>query len=158
VFKLLLKTNEDVAPMILRVLLAVVIFPHGAQKVLGIWGGQGLSATYDMFRHLGIGGFWATLDILAEFAGPLALAVGLLVRPAALGIAVMISVAALAVHVANGFFMNWTGTQQGEGFEYHILVLAISLALILQGAGKWSLDSWISAKTSARQPSSDQKS
>jgi putative oxidoreductase len=85
----------------------------------------------------------AFLVIVAEFAGPLALVAGLLTRVAAFGIGTVMVVAALMGHLPNGFFMNWAGTQKGEGFEYHILATAIALALLLQGGGKWALDSWL---------------
>ena len=142
-FRQLLRTNQDVAPLIMRLCLAVVIFPHGAQKVLGIWGGHGLTAAFDAFSKMGFPAPLAALDFAAEFLGPIALAFGFLTRVAGLGIAVVMTVAALAVHVQNGFFMNWTGAQHGEGFEYHILVLGLALGLVLQGGGKASLDGWI---------------
>jgi len=85
----------------------------------------------------------AFLAVMAEFLGPLGLAVGLLTRVAALGIAVVMLVAILTVHRQHGFFMNWRGTQAGEGVEYHVLALGLALALIVNGAGAWSIDALI---------------
>src|SRR5437016_12322371 len=85
----------------------------------------------------------AFLAVIAEFLGPLGLAVGLLTRVAALGIAVVMLGAILTVHRQHGFFMNWYGNQQGEGFEYHVLAIGLAVALVLNGAGAWSLDAAI---------------
>jgi putative oxidoreductase len=137
----LLQTDSGVVGLILRITLAVVMFPHGAQKVPGWFGGQGFSATMKFFTGSGIPAVFALLAIAAEFLGPLGLVVGLLTRVAAFGIACVMLVAVLAVHWPNGFFMNWYGNQKGEGFEYHLLVLGIAIALITVGAGAWSLDS-----------------
>jgi putative oxidoreductase len=137
-------TQPEFALLYLRLTLAAVIFPHGAQKVLGWFGGHGFSATMQLFTEkLHIPPFFAFLAIGAEFAGPIALALGFLTRLAAFGIGTTIAVAAVMVHSAHGFFMNWTGQQQGEGFEYHILVLAIALALMFKGGGRWALDAFI---------------
>ena len=81
----------------------------------------------------------ALLAIAAEFLGPLGLAVGLLTRVAALGIAVVMLVAFMG-HERHGLFMNWFGAQQGEGVEYHLLALGLAIALIVGGAGAWSID------------------
>ena len=139
-FAWLLKTDESVAGLILRLTLAVVIFPHGAQKVLGWFGGQGFTPTLQFFSSAGIPPVLALLAIAAEFLGPLGLAVGLLTRLAACGIAGVMLVAIATVHWPHGFFMNWSGTQQGEGFEYHLLALGIAIALIIMGGGAWSVD------------------
>jgi len=85
----------------------------------------------------------AFLAIMAESLGSVALLAGFFTRIGALGIGVNMVVCALGNHVKNGFFMNWMGTQKGEGFEYHLLVVAISAALIISGGGKWSLDGLI---------------
>jgi len=130
-------------PLVLRLALAAVIFPHGAQKVLGWFGGPGLKGTLDFFRKSGIPGPLAMLAIAAEFLGPLGLATGLLTRVAALGIASVMIVAIFRVHRQHGFFMNWYGNQGGQGFEYHLLALGLAVALIVGGAGAWSLDALI---------------
>ena len=139
----LVATSGDVVPLVLRLTLAGVMFAHGAQKALGWFGGYGLSGTLDSLRKSGVSLPVAVLAIAAEFLGPLGLAVGLLTRVAALGIAAVMLGAILTVHGRHGFFMNWYGSQQGEGFEYHVLAIGLAVALILGGAGVWSLDAMI---------------
>jgi putative oxidoreductase len=136
----LVGTHGDVVPLVLRLTLAVVMFPHGAQKALGWFGGYGLRGTLDFLRKSGVASPVAVLAIMAEFLGPLGLAVGLLTRVAALGIAAVMLGSILTVHRQHGFFMNWYGNQQGEGFEYHILAIGLAVALVLSGSGVWSLD------------------
>ena len=138
----LVATNGGVVPLILRLTLAVVMFPHGAQKTLGWFGGYGFRATMAYFTRSGFPPALAFLAVIAEFLGPLGLALGLLTRVAALGIAVVMLVAIL-VHKQHGFFMNWLGTQEGEGIEYHLLALGVALALIVVGGGAWSIDALI---------------
>jgi len=129
-------------------LLGIVFFPHGAQKVFGWFGGQGFGGTMESFTtKMGIPAFLAFLAILAESGGALALISGLLTRVAAFGIACNMVVAIFTVHLPNGFFMNWFGKQKGEGFEYHILVIAIAIALMIKGGGRWSIDGLIAKKT-----------
>lgn len=138
------RTNDSYAPLFLRLFVAAVMFPHGAQKMLGWFGGPGYDGSLNMFvQHMHIAEPLAFLDIITEFFAPIALLLGLLTRVSALGIGIIMAVAALMVHLPNGFFMNWTGQQRGEGFEYHLLMFAIALALIIQGGGKWALDALI---------------
>ncbi len=148
-FGKLVKTENDAAALVLRLGLGVVMFPHGAQKVLGWFGGYGLTGTWGfMTGQMHIPAVFAALAITAEFAGSLGLIVGLLGRVAAFGIAVEMAVAAfLGGHVANGFFMNWSGHQAGEGFEYHILVVVIALAVMIKGSGALSLDRLLGARS-----------
>jgi putative oxidoreductase len=108
--------------------------------VLGWFGGYGFRGTMKSMTGSGIPAVFALLAVTAEFLGPLGLAVGLLTRVAALGIACVMLVAIFTVHRPHGFFMNWYGNQKGEGFEYHLLVLGIAITLIIGGAGTWSLD------------------
>ena len=136
----LLQTDSSVVGLILRITLAVVIFPHGAQKVLGWFGGHGFKGTMKFFTDSGIPAVLALLAIVAEFLGPLGLAFGLLTRIAAFGIACVMVVAIVTVHWPHGFFINWYGNQKGEGFEYHLLAPGIAITLIIVGAGAWSLD------------------
>lgn len=137
----LLATEAGWSHLVLRLTLAAVIFPHGAQKVLGWFGGYGFSGTMGSFTHaLGIPYPLALLAMAAEFLGPLALAAGLFTRVAAFGIAVNMAVAVVLVHWPNGFFMNWSGAQAGEGFEFHLLVIGLALALVIWGAGRASVD------------------
>ncbi|QXE92949.1 DoxX family protein [Geomonas subterranea] len=143
----LLATEETASLMVLRLFLALVMFPHGAQKVLGWFGGPGFHGTMEMFtKMMGIPYLFGLMAVLTEFVGPLLLAAGLCTRLAALVMGIEIAVAALLVHLHNGFFMNWTGRQAGEGFEYHLLVVGMSLALLIGGGGRWSLDRLISRR------------
>jgi putative oxidoreductase len=133
-------TSNDVALTILRLGLGVVFLAHGAQKLLGCFGGYGFHGTMGFFEHMGMPAPVAFLVICTEFFGGLGLIVGLLTRIAALGIGVEMIGAIFMVHLKNGFFMNWYGTQKGEGFEYHLLAIAMAAALLLRGAGAFSLD------------------
>lgn len=139
-FNTLLVTDNNPVALLMRLLLAFVIFPHGAQKVLGWFGGYGWKGTMGFFKSMGIPTVFGALAILAEFLGPIGLALGLFTRVAAFGILCNMIVAAITVHRSHGFFMNWSGTQKGEGYEYHILAGGIAVALIVLGGGMWSLD------------------
>jgi putative oxidoreductase len=148
--KLLFDTDESWAGLILRLTLGLVIFPHGAQKLLGWYGGFGFSGTMDFFTgtmHLP----WliAFLVIIGESFGSIALLAGLLTRFTTVSLAVIMLGAITMVHMPNGFFMNWSGKQTGEGYEYHLLVIGISLALLITGAGKWSVDKVIAERVRA---------
>ena len=136
----LLQTDSNAVGLILRISLAVVMFPHGAQKMLGWLGGHGFRGTMKFFTGSGIPAVFALLAIAVEFFGPIGLAIGLLTRVAAFGIACVMLVAILTVHWRHGFFMNWYGSQKGEGIEYHLLMLGIAITLIIVGGGAWSLD------------------
>ena len=141
----LFKTDNSISTLLLRLTLGVVFFPHGAQKVLGWFGGYGFTGTMGFFTgQMHVPAFFAFLAILAEFAGSIGLILGLFTRVAAFGIAANMVVAIAMVHAQFGFFMNWYGAQKGEGFEYHLLVIGIAAALILRGGGKWSADGAIS--------------
>lgn len=137
----LVRTENNFGTLLLRLALGIVMFPHGAQKVLGWFGGHGFVGTMDTFTGtMGLPYAVALLVILAEFLGSLGLIFGVLTRLAALGIACVMTGAIAMVHLPNGFFMNWYGNKSGEGFEYHILALGIALALIVQGGGALSVD------------------
>ncbi len=138
--KRLMSTSNDVSPTILRVVLGVVFFAHGAQKMLGWFGGYGFHGTMGFFTHMGMPAAVAFLVICTEFFGGLGLIVGLLTRIAALGIGGEMIGVIFMVHLKNGFFMNWAGTQKGEGIEYHLLVIAIAAVLLLRGGGAFSVD------------------
>ena len=134
-------TDDSITTSILRLALGVVFFAHGAQKMLGWFGGYGFTGTMGFFTGMAhIPAPLAFLAIAAEFFGGIGLILGFLTRIAAFGIGVNMLVAILTVHRAFGFFMNWTGTQKGEGFEFHILVLAIVAFLMIRGAGAFSID------------------
>jgi len=143
-FKRLVSTEHDLSLTVLRAVLGVVFFAHGAQKMLGWFGGYGFDATMGAFTtQMGIPAVFAFLAIAAEFFGGLGLLFGLLTRIAAFGIASVMVVAVSMVHTQFGFFMNWAGTQKGEGYEYHLLALAISVVLMIRGAGAFSIDRFL---------------
>lgn len=144
-FRKLTATENNFAITVLRLVLGVVFFAHGAQKMLGWFGGYGFSGTMHFFETgMHIPAFFAFLAICAEFFGGLGLIVGLLTRVAAFGIFVNMLVAIAMVHGGNGFFMNWSGTKKGEGYEYHLLVLAMTFFLMAKGAGAVSADRQLS--------------
>lgn len=151
--KKLFETESDIATFILRLMLGIVFFPHGMQKLLGWFGGPGFSGTMGMFTtQMGIPALFAFLAIMAEGLGCLGLLTGLLTRVAAFGITVNMIVAVYMIHWHNGFFMNWFGAMTGggkpagEGFEYHLLVIAIGIALMIRGGGRWSIDGVITER------------
>jgi len=140
-FKRLMQTEDDAGMLIVRLALGLVMFPHGAQKLLGWFGGSGFEGTLKfMSSNLGLPAAVVVLLIVAEFFGSLALIVGLLGRVAAFGILCVMVGAIVMVHLPNGFFMNWYGSQQGEGIEYHILAIGMALAVMVRGSGSLSVD------------------
>jgi len=146
-FKKLIATDKDIATLVLRVLLGVVFFPHGMQKLFGWFGGPGFSGMMGMFTDkMGIPAVFAFLAIMAEGLGSLGLITGFLTRVAAFGIGVNMVVAVYLLHWQNGFFMNWFGNQKGEGFEFHLLAIAMAVALIIKGGGALSVDRVLSEK------------
>lgn len=136
----LIRTPYDRAAFVARIALGIVMVPHGAQKALGWFGGEGFWATIEAMSEQGIPPPVSVLIMTGELAGGLALVVGFLGRVAAAGIATIMLGAIFLVHGANGFFMNWTGTQPGEGFEYHLLALALALVVVIRGSGAVSID------------------
>jgi putative oxidoreductase len=141
----LFSTNGGVSSLILRLTLGVVMFAHGSQKVLGWFGGHTFFETLNMFtQKMHMPAPLAVLVMAAEFLGGLGLIVGLLTRIAAFGIACDMIGAIALVHWRFGLFMIWFGNQKGEGFEYHLLVIAICIALMIRGGGSLSLDSALS--------------
>lgn len=145
----LLRTSDDATDLILRLALAAVFFPHGAQKALGWFGGYGFHATMGFFTgEMGVPAVFALLAIAAEFLGSLGLFVGLLTRVAAFGIFCNMAVALAMIHSKVGFFMNWAGQMPAgkEGFEFHILALALAFAVMARGAGPLSFDRVLAGK------------
>jgi len=139
--KYLLNTDDRAVPLVLRLTLGCVIFAHGAQKVLGWYGGPGAVKTLQIFST--VPGFSPPLTLLVmatEFLGSIALLLGFFTRLSALAIAVNIGICAYMNHLKNGFFMNWFGQQKGEGFEFHILVIGLAFALMITGGGIFSFD------------------
>ena len=139
------QTEAQPAATILRVALGAIMLPHGGQHLLGWFGGYGFAGTHQwMTETLGFPEMLAAMAIVTEFIAPVALIIGLGGRLAALGVAGIMAGAALT-HLPNGFFMNWFGSLPAgsEGFEYHLLVFAMSMAVMVQGSGAWSLDRWL---------------
>jgi len=140
-FRKLISTSDDYAVTIARLVLGVVFFAHGAQKMLGWFGGYGFHGTMGFFTQMmHIPAPLAFLAICAEFFGGLGLIVGLLGRVAACGIMMNMLVAIFTVHIHYGFFANWYGQQKGEGIEYHLLAIALALVVMIKGSGALSID------------------
>jgi putative oxidoreductase len=135
-------TMDSLALLLIRLPLGVIFFAHGSQKLLGLFGGPGLTGTLRHFEvHLGIPPLLTLLAIIAEFGGGLGVLCGLFTRLSACGIAVTMAVAMYKVHWVNGFFLSTTG--KGNGIEYTLALLGMALALVVTGGGSWSLDRYI---------------
>jgi putative oxidoreductase len=144
----LLSTSPDAAPLVARVSLGLIMFPHGAQHALGWFGGYGFAGTLEwMTGTLGFPAPLAALAIATELVAPFALVLGLGGRLAALGIAGLM-LGATSTHLANGFFMNWFGTLPAgsEGFEYHLIALALATVVVLSGSGALSIDAYLARR------------
>lgn len=133
-------TRDDAGLFIARVMLALVFIPHGSQKLFGLFGGKGFTATMDYFTGSGMPWVVAFLVVMGESLGMFALLAGLFGRFMAFGIGLIMVGAIFTVHLQNGFFMNWFGNQAGEGYEYHLLAIGLSLLVIINGSGKFSID------------------
>jgi len=134
------RTDSSSAQLFIRIALAVVIFAHGAQKVFGWFGGPGMNETFRIFAQAGLTTLPVILLMATETVGPLCLFFGFLTRIAALAIGTAITACMFMNHLQNGFFMNWFGRQAGEGYEYHILIIGMCLALFFRGGGLFSID------------------
>jgi putative oxidoreductase len=144
-----MKTNKtlDISLLIARIILGLVIAAHGAQKLFGWFGGFGFDGTMGFFTGvIGLPYLLAALIILAESFGMIALVFGFLSRTISAALIVIMLGAIVTTHAQFGFFMNWFGAQPGEGFEFHLLVIALASTIALNGAGAWSLDSYIYAR------------
>lgn len=130
-------TAADWGLMALRLALGIVFMAHGSQKLFGAFGGHGLAATVAAMGPIGY------LVSIGEFFGGLGVLVGFLTRFSAASIAVIMLGAIATVHLKNGLFMNWSGKQAGEGFEYHLLVIAICALLVLVGPGRLAVSRFL---------------
>lgn len=149
----LLGTDRNNALLLQRIVLGVVMFPHGAQKLLGWYGGFGFGGTMGFFTEsMGLPSPIAFLVIIAESLGALALIAGLATRISAFGIVAVMIGAVLTSHLDHGFFMNWFGAQKGEGYEYHLLAIALGIPLMLRGGGAFAVDTMLLAKLRATGP------
>jgi len=143
--KQLLKTNPIIGFSIARWTLGLVIFPHGAQKLLGLFGGYGYSATMEsLTTQMGLPSIVAFSVIMIEFFGSISLVLGFFSRFWALSLAGMFTGIIITTQLEHGFFMNWFGNQAGEGYEFSLLVIGLALSIVVNGSGKWSIDSLIS--------------
>jgi putative oxidoreductase len=145
--KTFFQTDASINNLIIRVMLGIVILPHGAQKLLGWFGGYGLEGTLGFFTNqMGVPMIVALLVILGESLGALGLIAGFFTRFCAAGILFIMTGAIVMSHAANGFFMNWSGKQGGEGFEYHLLAIALCIPLLISGGGLFSADGFITKR------------
>jgi len=151
----LISTEPSVSPLILRITFAIVLWPHGAQLLLGYFGGPGYTNSMAMFGMFGLPAVVSFLVIFLQFFGSLLILAGFFTRLTAAASIILFIGMIVKAHLPFGFFMDWTGTSQGEGFEYHLLVIGILLTLVVKGAGSFSIDHLISrnlAGSSYRQP------
>jgi putative oxidoreductase len=139
-FKKLLRTRNDGVLTLIRVVAGGVMLPHGMQKMFGWFGGAGFMGTIHGFGQRGFPAPLVVLVIVAEFFGSIGLIIGFLSRIAALSIAVDMTVAAITVTSKFGMFINWAGKQKGEGMEYQLLMIAMTLAIVIAGGGALSVD------------------
>lgn len=138
----ILRVSSQQADLILRVALGTVFVAHGSQKLFGWFGGNGWNATIGFFNQvLNIPAPLAGLVILIEFFGGIAIILGLLTRPVALGLAATMLGAAFKVHLVNGFFLG-----QNNGVEYVFVLLLLSIYFVVKGSGVISLDGLIAKK------------
>ncbi|GAB4486116.1 MAG: DoxX family protein [Thermodesulfovibrionales bacterium] len=138
--KAFFRTTGSFSYLFARVALGVVMLPHGSQKVLGLFGGQGYEKTLEAFTRMGFLPILVIALMVSEFLGSIFLIAGFMTRLWALAIGISMATCAYLNHFKNGFFMNWFGAQQGEGFEFHILVVGLALCLVVGGGGAFSLD------------------
>jgi putative oxidoreductase len=147
--KQLFKTHNDWTGLVTRLSIGLILFPHGAQKMLGLFGGQGFSGTVQGFTE-GMHLPWiiAFLVIIIEFFGSISLILGFAGRFWAFCVVVLMLGIVFTVHIHNGFFMNWHGDKKGEGFEYHLLMIGLALATMINGSGKFAIDGAINRNNS----------
>jgi putative oxidoreductase len=138
----LLQTDTDYVCTFLRIVAGIIIFPYGMQKLLGWFDGVGIKGTLEQMTVRKIPKFIAWLIIIGQSLGSIALIFGFLGRIAAGGLFIIFT-GALIVHLPDGWSMNWFGTKDGEGIEYHVLLLSLLLIIIVNGSGAMSIDSWL---------------
>ena len=147
-------THADWVVGIARILLGIIFFGHGAQKMLGWFGGPGLASSMRVFtEHLHLPSTLAFLVIAGELFSGIGLMVGLFSRIAALVIVLTMVGAIATVHFRFGLFLNWFGNQKGHGIEYHLLAIALALVVVVKGAGAFSVDRLVSEHTSGLEQS-----
>ena len=143
----IITTDSVIGFSIARLTLGLVLFPHGAQKLLGLFGGYGYSSTMDFFTtQMGLPGIIAFSIIMIESIGSISLVLGFFSRVWALSLIGMFIGIIITTQLEHGFFMNWFGNQAGEGYEYSLLIIGLSLTVLVHGSGKLSIDKLISKK------------
>jgi len=141
VFQKLVVTDGRLPGTIARLVLGIVMFPHGAQKMFGWFGGYGLVGTYEFLTtKVGLPGVMAAGAIIVELVAAVLLIFGALSRLAAVGIGAVMIGAMVTTHLRHGLFMNWDGSRSGEGFEYHLLAIGLALVVLVAGGGAASID------------------
>lgn len=137
-------TTNDWTGLVTRLSIGLILFPHGAQQMLGIFGGYGFTGTMGFLTGtLHLPWLIAFMVITIEFFGSISLVTGFASRLWSIAIIVIFIGTIFTAHIGNGFFMNWYGTQKGEGFEYALLVIGLSIATLINGSGKYSIDNII---------------
>ncbi len=145
--ELIFKSNNDWTGFAIRLTLGIVIFPHGAQKLLGLFGGFGFNATIDFFTtQMGLPWIVAFLVIIIEFFGSISLIIGFASKIWSAAVIGLFTGIIFTTHLTHGFFMNWMGNQKGEGYEYALLVIGLAIAVVINGSGKYAVDSWLDNK------------
>jgi putative oxidoreductase len=140
-WKRLTQTSNDPTLTVARWVLAIIFLGHATQKAFGWFGGMGFERSLGFFQDtMGIPPPLTILVMITELSAAAGLVAGLLTRVAAVGLMGIMIVAPFANHLYPRFFMNWSGTRGGEGYEYHLLAIALLLVLIVRGGGAWSLD------------------
>lgn len=148
---LLTEKKSDLSLLLMRLALGIVIFGHGAQKLLGWFGGYGFEGTMNYFTQTaGIPYIISLLVILGESLGAISLIIGLFGRFMAASLFIIMMGAMLIGHSQYGFFMNWFGNKAGEGIEYHLLTFGLSLAILISGSGAFSIDRIIFRKIASK--------
>lgn len=137
--------SNSIGSLMLRLTLAIVIFPHGCQLMIGAFGGMGFNAAMNYFINVeGIPAFIGFTVIFLQFFGSLFILFGIATRLVSASMIIMFIGMILTGHLEHGFFMNWFGNQKGEGYEYHLLVIGMSASLVIAGAGQASFDALLS--------------
>jgi putative oxidoreductase len=151
------RTTSHISGLVIRLTLGSVLFPHGGQLLMGWFGGYGFDGTMNyLMQTEGLPWLVACSVIMLQFFGSLAVIAGILGRFFAMTMTGLFIGMIVTSHLSYGFFMNWSGTQAGEGFEYHLLAIGLSIALFIQGSGAWSVDAWLSKRNQAAKPTYQQ--
>lgn len=141
----LLQTDADYVCTFLRIITGIIIFPYGMQKLFGWFDGVGIKGTLEQMAVRKVPRFIAWLVIIGQSFGSIALMSGFLGRIAAGGLFIIFT-GALIVHLPDGWTMNWFGEKDGEGIEYHVMLLSLLLVVIVKGSGAMSIDLWLTSK------------